>query len=87
MSPSTLIVFGGSGLGAGGLTTEPSVIEYLLPWQGQLIVSVTVSTMTALVRADCAERLELTLLWLGDHRLGVGKDLAAADRYVCFLDA
>jgi hypothetical protein len=31
VSPSTLIVFGGSGWGAGGLTTEPSVIEYLLP--------------------------------------------------------
>ena len=31
LSPSTLIVFSGSGLGAGGFTTEPSVIEYLLP--------------------------------------------------------
>jgi hypothetical protein len=31
VSPSTLIVFVGSGWGAGGLTTEPSVIEYLLP--------------------------------------------------------
>ena len=27
------------------MTTEPSVIEYLLPWQSQLIVSVTVATM------------------------------------------
>ena len=44
VSPSTLMVFGGSGLGAGGLTTEPSVIEYLLPWQSQLIVLVTVAT-------------------------------------------
>ena len=44
VSPSSLIVFSGSGLGAGGFTTEPSVIEYLLPWQGQLIVFVTVST-------------------------------------------
>ena len=31
LSPSTLIVFSGSGLGAGGFTTDPSVIEYLLP--------------------------------------------------------
>ena len=44
VSPSTSIVLAGSGLGAGGLTTEPSVIEYLLPWQSQLIVSVTVAT-------------------------------------------
>jgi hypothetical protein len=43
-SPLTLIVFGGKGFGAGGFTTEPSVIEYLLPWQGQLIVFVTLST-------------------------------------------
>ena len=27
------------------------------------------------MRTDCAERLEFTLLGLGDHRLGVGKDL------------
>jgi hypothetical protein len=44
VSPSTLIVFAGSGWGAGGLMTEPSVIEYLLPWQSQLIVSVTDAT-------------------------------------------
>jgi hypothetical protein len=44
VSPLTLIVFGGSGFGAGGFTTAPSVIEYLLPWHGQLIVLVTVST-------------------------------------------
>ena len=44
MSPLTLIVFGGSGRGAGGFTTEPSVIEYLLPWQGQLIVVAMLST-------------------------------------------
>jgi len=44
LSPSTLIIFAGSGLGAGGFSTEPSVIEYLLPWQSQLIVSVTVAT-------------------------------------------
>jgi hypothetical protein len=44
VSPLTLIVFAGSGFGAGGFTTEPSVIEYLLPWQGQLIVLVTVPT-------------------------------------------
>jgi hypothetical protein len=44
VSPSTSIVLGGSGDGAGGLTTEPSVIEYLLPWQSQLIVSVTFAT-------------------------------------------
>ena len=41
---------------------------------------------TALVRAYCAERLEFTLLGLGDYRLGVGEDLATADRNVCFLD-
>ena len=45
VSPSTLIVLAGNGLGAGGFTTEPSVIEYLLPWQSQLIVSVTVATV------------------------------------------
>ena len=44
VSPLTLIVFGGNGFGAGGFTTAPSVIEYLLPWHGQLIVLVTVST-------------------------------------------
>ena len=62
------------------------MIEYLLPWQGQLIVFGHGVYQTALMRTDCAERLEFTLLGLGDHRLGVGKDLAAADRNVCFLD-
>ena len=27
-----------SGLGAGPLTTEPSLMLYLLPWHGQLMV-------------------------------------------------
>jgi hypothetical protein len=44
VSPLTLIVFGGSGRGAGGFTTEPPMIEYLLPWQGQLIAMVMLST-------------------------------------------
>jgi hypothetical protein len=44
VSPSTVTVLGASGLGAGPFTTEPSVIEYLLPWQSQLIVSVTSAT-------------------------------------------
>ena len=44
LSPSTVTVFGARGLGAGGFTTEPSVMENLLPWQLQLIVSVTSAT-------------------------------------------
>jgi hypothetical protein len=44
VSPSTLMVLVSSGLVAGGFTTEPSVIEYLLPWHSQLMVSVTFAT-------------------------------------------
>ena len=65
VSPSTLIVFAGSGWGAGGFTTEPSVIEYLLPWQGQLIVVGDGVDQTALMRTDCAERLEFPRSWAG----------------------
>lgn len=36
--PSILIAMGASGLVAGPWTTEPSVMLYLLPWQGQLMV-------------------------------------------------
>ena len=43
-SPWTCTVRAGNGRVAGPLTTEPSVIENLLPWQLQLIVSVTVAT-------------------------------------------
>ena len=38
LSPVTLIVLAGSGLGAGPASTAPSVIEYSLPWHGQSIL-------------------------------------------------
>ena len=37
---------------------------------------------TSLMRTDCAECLELALLGLSDHRLGVGEDFAVSDWYV-----
>src|ERR1700760_3652063 len=36
--PATVTLAAASGVGAGPVTTEPSVILNLLPWQGQLIV-------------------------------------------------
>ncbi len=38
LSPEAVTVFDGSGLGAGPAVTEPSLIEYLLPWHGQSMV-------------------------------------------------
>src|SRR6266487_3460909 len=45
-SPLTVTVLAANGAGAGPPWTEPSAIEYLLPWHGQLIVpSLTVETV------------------------------------------
>ena len=48
----------GEAAGAGPPTAEPSSIEYMLPWHGQLIVSVDVVDGAALVGADGGETLE-----------------------------
>jgi hypothetical protein len=36
--PDTVTFASGSGEAAGGFTTEPSLMENLLPWHGQLMV-------------------------------------------------
>jgi hypothetical protein len=36
--PETVTLASLSGAGAGGFTTDPSSMEYLLPWHWQLIV-------------------------------------------------
>src|SRR5258708_5714293 len=41
------MAIGASGLGAGPLTTEPSLMLYLLPWHGQSIVPLATTTATA----------------------------------------
>src|SRR5215469_12878700 len=42
LSPSTLMASAGSGLGAGPPTTEPFLMLYWLPWQGQRIEPSTI---------------------------------------------
>ncbi len=79
-SPETVIGTSASGNVAGPCSTSPFSMEYLLPWQSQLMVpSETLRHEAALVAADRGEALELALGGLGDHDLLVGEDRAAAD--------
>ena len=70
----------GSPVVAGPLTTDPSSMENLLPWQGQLMVPPsTAADRAALVGADRREALEVALVGLGHDDLLVREDRAAAD--------
>ena len=63
-------------------SSEPSLIENLLLWQGQLMVPDTLRHLAPLVGALGAERLEGPLLGLGDHQAVVREDHTPADRDV-----
>ena len=82
-SPSTLIVFAGSGDFAGPAVTAPSAIANLLLVAGadDRAVGHRVD-LAALVGAGRRERLEVAGRRLGDDHVLVGEDRAAADRDV-----
>ena len=68
-SPLTVTLSAPRGLVAGPWTTEPSLIENLLPWHLQSMSSPTISVIDALlVGADRAEGLEVALASAGSPR-------------------